>query len=120
MRGLATASRRYKQVPDRSVNAMQPTYRSGGTANFLQVCPSVDAATRLLYGASNEAHSAVCQSLRCASTLSYEEVLVGDTSKSNVPQPSLALVVHGLLGTGRNWRTFARSLGKQAANETGR
>ena len=57
---------------------------------------------------------------RCASTLSFEEVLVKSDSGSDGMQPNLAIVVHGLLGTGRNWRTFARTLGKQAANESGR
>lgn len=55
-----------------------------------------------------------------ASTLSYEEVLVKSNSQDYDTPANLAIVVHGLLGTGRNWRTFARSLGKQAANESGR
>lgn len=57
---------------------------------------------------------------RSATTLAYDEVVANPPDQSKPGQPNLGIIVHGLLGTGRNWRTFARSLAKQAAAESGR
>jgi pimeloyl-ACP methyl ester carboxylesterase len=34
-------------------------------------------------------------------------------------QPNVPLVLHGLLGQGRNWRTFSRNLAQKAEKATG-
>ena len=51
-------------------------------------------------------------------TLAYEEIVALPPVISD--QPRLGIFVHGMLGLGRNWRSFARTLAKQAANESGR
>ncbi|XP_043698618.1 protein ABHD11 [Telopea speciosissima] len=50
-----------------------------------------------------------CRSL---GTLAYEEIRVTPEK----PKESTAFVLHGLLGSGRNWRTFSRSLASKLAS----
>lgn len=57
---------------------------------------------------------------RAEATLAYEEVVARSPSQGQDDQMNYGVIVHGLLGTGRNWRTFARLLAKQAAAESGR
>lgn len=57
---------------------------------------------------------------RRKTVLACDEVVAHPPDKSGDNKFNLGLIVHGLLGTGRNWRTFARSLAKQAATESGR
>ena len=57
---------------------------------------------------------------RAEATLACEQIVVPAPGQVEDDQLSLGIVVHGLLGTGRNWRTFVRSLAKQAAAESGR
>jgi len=45
-------------------------------------------------------------SSRSLQTLAYEEVQTSGDRESE----STALILHGLLGSGRNWRSFSRSL----------
>ena len=59
-------------------------------------------------------------SARFQSTIAYDEVVATAPGQGKTDQLKLGLIVHGLLGLGRNWRTFARSLAKQAAAESGR
>lgn len=67
----------------------------------------------------NGSASAV-SSTRAKTTLACEEIVIPAPGQAKDDQLSLGVVVHGLLGTGRNWRTFVRSLAKQAAAESGR
>ncbi|KAK9917204.1 hypothetical protein WJX75_001833 [Coccomyxa subellipsoidea] len=57
---------------------------------------------------------------RGAATLAYETVCSKPQQTGSQPDKPTALVVHGLLGSGRNWRTFARNLANKAASTSGR
>lgn len=78
------------------------------------VGPSASSSVASLCALLHSLHS------RCKTTLAYDEVVAHPPDKGNTGQLRLGLIVHGLLGTGRNWRTFARSIAKQAAAESGR
>ena len=58
--------------------------------------------------------------LRGQGTLACEEIVIHSQEPAELDQLRLGVFVHGLLGTGRNWRTFVRSIAKQAVAESGR
>lgn len=53
--------------------------------------------------------------VRSVGTLAYEEV---SASSEGVAPASTALVLHGLLGSGRNWKTFSRNLAAALASSS--
>ncbi|XP_058115497.1 uncharacterized protein LOC131258288 isoform X3 [Magnolia sinica] len=55
---------------------------------------------------------------RCLETLAYEEIRASEKEEENVPSQSTALVLHGLLGSARNWRSFSRSLLSKIADSS--
>ncbi|GMH43434.1 hypothetical protein BSKO_11356 [Bryopsis sp. KO-2023] len=56
---------------------------------------------------------------RLQSTLAFEEIK-GIPKTPSKEDPCVGLIVHGLLGAGRNWRSVSTQLAKQAAVESGR
>lgn len=57
---------------------------------------------------------------RAQSSLAFEEVTASPKDGSTDGEPMQAAIVHGLLGQGRNWRTWGRRLAKEAAEATHR
>ncbi|XP_077232093.1 uncharacterized protein LOC143866504 [Tasmannia lanceolata] len=49
---------------------------------------------------------------RLLETLAYEEIRASEEK----PYTSTAFILHGLLGSGRNWKTFSRNLASEIAN----
>ncbi|PKI49353.1 hypothetical protein CRG98_030281 [Punica granatum] len=64
-------------------------------------------AVHLLTRVLNSVSPCSVTSMRSLQTLAYEEVRAPPTDK---PYTSTAFVLHGLLGSGRNWRSFSRTL----------
>lgn len=52
--------------------------------------------------------------------LAYEEIIVRGALDTGVTPDRTACFVHGLLGSGRNWRSFARRLAEASAEASGR
>lgn len=63
---------------------------------------------------------------RCQSTIAYEMIKASPPAASNRhndlinPEPVTAVVIHGLLGMGKNWRTWSRNFATAAAELTNR
>lgn len=59
---------------------------------------------------------------RCKATLAFEEITAAPASGATGAsvEPVTAAIVHGLLGRGRNWRSWARQLAATAADMTHR
>lgn len=59
---------------------------------------------------------------RCKATLAFEEVTATPAGRAAdaSAEPVTAAIVHGLLGQGRNWRSWARKLAATAAEMTQR
>lgn len=53
--------------------------------------------------------------LREKSTLAYDELVVEGNGTGEM---KTAMVVHGLMGSGRNWRTFSKRLATGMLNST--
>lgn len=79
------------------------------------------AAGRSLRRAGSQAACSGSLQLRGAADLAFEE-LSSATGGAAPPEsePATALLIHGLLGQGRNWRTWGRAATKDASAQTGR
>ncbi|KAK9815258.1 hypothetical protein WJX72_000795 [[Myrmecia] bisecta] len=60
------------------------------------------------------------QASRGVATIAHDEITAPGPSKTPPEELQHAAVIHGLLGSGRNWRTFSRRLANDAAAQSGR
>ena len=81
------------------------------------------AASRILRRSLAAPDAQQLRGFVAAAHLAYEEVASAASSGKldpSAPEPATALLIHGLLGQGRNWRTWGRSATKEANALTGR
>ncbi len=91
----------------------------------LSRCQCAQALRELLTGVWDQLQGSLAPAVRdfstasAGATLAYEEIVAPGSPQSD-SKTDTCVLVHGLLGSGRNWRTFARRLIGDALNASGR
>lgn len=94
---------------------MRLTFPFGGTrAATLAALLTTSPLTRQSAKITSLFSDSVAQQSAPLSNLAYEVVQSGSDPKGDRGAPLTALIIHGLFGSGRNWRTPARKLAERA------
>ncbi|GAQ90339.1 hypothetical protein KFL_006290040 [Klebsormidium nitens] len=86
----------------------------GTRAATLAALLNTSPLTRQGSGITSLFREAVAQQAASFSNLAYEVVESSSNAKGDQGAPLTALIIHGLFGSGRNWRTPARKLAERA------